>query len=111
VTQGETFHIGITISSFLNTVIKFTPQIQLYTIGNEPVDTSKDYQNIYNATFTQTQILMGPYGNATDILTIKMAPDTQVGRYLFYVSHSSSDSGWGVMTQDALEVFVTPKTA
>lgn len=83
--------------------------MKIKAFGNIALDTFKDFHNIYNSTFTQEQIVLEPYGNAITVMTINMAQDCQSGRYLFYVGHSSSDTGLGVNVDDALTVFVLPK--
>jgi hypothetical protein len=98
VTQGETLHIVVTITSFLDKVIKFTPEVQLAGYGNAAWDPSKDSHKVYNATFSQEQLVLKPFGNATTILTVNIAQDAPLGRYLFYVF------------DDGLEVMVVSKT-
>jgi hypothetical protein len=97
VTQGESFQINVTITSFLNKTITFTPEVQLAGYGNAAWDSSKDSHKVYNATFNQEQLVLEPNVKVSTILTFNIAQDAPLGRYLFYV------------TNDGLEVIVGPK--
>ena len=97
-TQGESFQVNITITSFLNQAQTFTPTVQLAGYANAEWDPTKDSHKVYNATLSQEQLVLEPHGNATTILTINIAQDAPLGRYLFYV------------VNDGLEVMVFPKT-
>jgi pimeloyl-ACP methyl ester carboxylesterase len=41
---------------------------------------------VYNASFRQEQLLLNPNGKATVTLTINIAQDAPLGKYLFYVT-------------------------
>ncbi len=87
ITQGESFQINVTITSFLNQTITFTPEVQLAGYGNAAWDSSKDSHKVYNATFGQEQLMLEPNVKVSTILTFNITEDAPLGRYLFYVTN------------------------
>jgi hypothetical protein len=101
VTQGEPFQINATISSFLNETVTFTPQIELAGYGNAAWDPSKDSHAVYNATFSPEQLTLEENVRESTVLTIHMASDAPLGRYLFYVGNNGLWVGLEVMVVPA----------
>ena len=91
VPQGESFQIKVTITSFLNETRTFTPEVQLAGYGNAAWDPSKDSHKVYNATFSQEQLVLEPNSKVSTTLTINIAQDAPLGRYLFYVTNDGLD--------------------
>jgi len=89
VTQGQIFQINLTITSFLNQTTIFTSNIDLAGYGNAAWDTSQDSHMIFNATFSQKNLTLGPQAKESTLLTIYMAQNAPTGKYLFYINNTA----------------------
>jgi hypothetical protein len=112
VIQGETFQINVTMDSFLNETRTFTPELQLFEYNNNVLNSSQDSIKIYNATFNPEQLVLQQNMKRSTMLTISLAPDAPVAKYLFYVKYDNLAVGlWVTVVSEPNPSNVTLPTA
>jgi hypothetical protein len=91
VAQGATYQLTITLTTPCDTEISVPFENLSLTIYNNAVwHSSTPQERIFNYTFSPNSLTLQPYGTNSSILTVNMAEDAPIGRYVMYVTYGNS---------------------
>lgn len=91
ISQGSTFQVNITQTSMLDTelILPFNSlEIMAY---NNSASKSPPQQQTLNYTFSPNPVVISPQGTNSTLLTVTMANDSPVGKYLLYLRYGNSN--------------------
>ena len=90
--QGSTFQLFITFKSHLNSSLVF-PLGEPTLIGYNSTDNT-DYLpegELFSHNFSVNPLFITPYGSNSTVLTVNVAIDAPIGKYLFEIEYGNSD--------------------
>jgi len=83
ISQGATFQENITITSQVETQVPLN--LTLIGYNNTSWISSAPQEELFNYTFTPNELNLNENGSSSSILTIQLAEDLLLGRYVFYI--------------------------
>ena len=83
ISQGATFQENITITSQVETQVPLNLTLTGY--NNTSWISSTPQEELFNYTFTPNELNLNENGSSSSILTIQLAEDVPLGRYVFYI--------------------------
>jgi hypothetical protein len=85
VSEGETFTVNATVISLTDTETVTSLAVTLLGFNNSAF--SGDAQHVFNASFSQNPIVLAPQENQSVTVTLTVAADAPVGRYVLAVGN------------------------
>jgi hypothetical protein len=90
VSQGSTFQINITIDSLLETELPL-PFENLYIMAFNDSSADIPQGQLFTYSFSENPLLIPANGTNTSTLTITLADNASIGKYLFYLNYGNSN--------------------
>lgn len=90
-TQGSSFTINITMTSYVGTEISVPfENLTLMIYDNQGQLISAPQNGILDYNFNPNPVVLGPYGNDLAILTVSLADDVPTGSYVMQISYGNT---------------------
>ena len=91
-TQGSSFTVNITMTSYVDMEITVPfENLTLMLYDNQGQLISAPQGGILDYNFSPNQLVLGPYGNGSSILTVSLADDAPEGSYVMQISYGNSE--------------------
>jgi len=88
--QGSTFEINITLSSILDTELSLPfESLEVMAFNNTPADIPQG--KLFSYSFSKNPLIIPANGTSSTTLTVTMADNASVGRYLLYLKYGNSN--------------------
>jgi hypothetical protein len=111
VSQGSTFQINITITSLLDSELSL-PFENLYIMAYNDGSADIPPGELFSYSLSENPLIIPANGTSTTTLTVKMASDVPIGKYLFYLKYGNSNITYVggnslIVNVDAANVVIT----
>lgn len=88
--QGSTFQVNITQTSLLDTELSLPfESLEIMAYNDSTAQIPKG--ELFSYSFSKNPLIIPPNGTNSTILTVTMAGDAPIGKYLFYIKYGNSN--------------------